>query len=92
MGAPAQPIALAAGVVAGAPTTAVYRGLTVRETAGAVAEVRIFRGADNTGLLLEAVGLLAKGSASFFYEDGIRAVGGMFVEIVGTVQGSVRVA
>jgi hypothetical protein len=91
MGTPAIPIALVAGAVAGAPSTAVYKGLTVRETAGAVAEVRIFRGANNSGVLLEAVGLIAKESKSITLDDGVLSTGGLFVEIVGTVQGSVRV-
>lgn len=67
-----------------------YRGCSVRETAGAVAAVRI-RAGSVTGTILDTVGLLAAGSFWSYYDDGVWCDGDIFVEIVsGTVEGCIR--
>lgn len=71
-----------------------YAGVTVRETAGAVAVVRIWDNASAaSGTILATVSLAANGSFSEFVPGGIRAVNGIYVEKVsGTIEGSVRYA
>lgn len=71
----------------------VYRGLTVRETAGAAAALRVYDHASvASGTLLETVSLAANGSVQLLYSAGIWAVNGIYVDIVsGAVEGSIRV-
>lgn len=57
-----------------------YHGISLDEGAAAAAVVRVFNGTDNTGAILETVRLLASTSASTFYERGIAATAGIFVE------------
>lgn len=79
--------------VSGVLSTAVpcrYQGFTIAETAGATAQVRI-RNGGATGTILENITLLANQSADDFYDIGIVAPLGIYVEIVsGTVAGSIR--
>lgn len=72
---------------------AVYRGFTIRETAGATAVVRIFDNAStNAGTVLEEISLAANESAREFYLGGIYADNGVYVDVVsGAVAGSVRI-
>lgn len=69
-------------------------GYTLRETAGAVATVRIHDGFDATGDLLATVALPAAGSADqWLMPHGVAFVYGIWVEIVtGTVEGAVYLA
>lgn len=68
-----------------------FAGWTVRETAGAVATVRLFDNASaGTGTLLAAVNLAAD-SSDVAYIGPIWAVNGVFAVITGTVEGSVFV-
>jgi hypothetical protein len=71
----------------------VYRGFSVRETAGAVAVLRIHDGTSAAGTLLDTIALAANASASAWYGDGgIWASNGVFVDVVsGAVEGSVRI-
>lgn len=70
-----------------------YRGLTVRETAGSTAAVRVYDHASaGSGTLLETVSLAANASVQLLYPAAVWAVNGIYVDIVsGTVEGSVRV-
>lgn len=72
---------------------AIYRGFTIRETAGSTAVVRIFDNASAaTGTVLEEISLAANESAREFYAHGIAAAAGVYVDVVsGTVVGSVRI-
>lgn len=86
-----EPLPGATGAVKAQPT--IYRGVTVRETAGAVAVVRLFDDPDSAnGTLLETVSLAANASFSALYDDGIRAAHGIYAEITGAVEGAVRFA
>lgn len=76
----------------GANSLGVYRGFSVRETAGAAAVVRIFDNTAASGTLLEEISLAANESAREFYIGGVPTVIGIFVQVVsGAVTGSVRV-
>jgi hypothetical protein len=67
-----------------------YQGFTIAETAAAAAKVRI-RDGSATALILEDITLNASQSADDFYEIGIAAPNGIYVEIVsGAVEGSIR--
>jgi hypothetical protein len=73
---------------------AVYRGYSLRETAGAAATVRIYDNATTgSGTLLDTVRLSANESAREWYADGgLWAAAGIYVKVVaGAVEGSVRV-
>lgn len=92
MGAPAQSVPLAAGAVAGVRAGACFRGLVVRDTAGAVGDVQIYDGTDATGTLIGAASVVADGAADTWYDGGgIRVGTGLFVVLTGTLEGSVRV-
>ena len=69
-----------------------YFGITVRETAGAVAVVKIT--STGTGAIKSEVTLAAAGSIDLFYgPGGLKCSGGMtYTLISGTVEGSVRFA
>jgi hypothetical protein len=71
-----------------------YGGYTIRETAGAVATVRIYDNASAaSGTLLGTIALLANESRDVQYPAGVRAANGVFVDVVaGTVEGSVWIA
>lgn len=67
-----------------------YQGFTIAETAGAPAQVRI-RDGSATGTILEQITLTALESADDFYDVGIVAPSGIYVELVsGAVAGSIR--
>jgi hypothetical protein len=72
---------------------AMYRGFSIRETAGAAAVVRIYDGASASGTLLDTVSLVASESARELYGScGIWATAGIFVDVVsGSVEGSIRI-
>lgn len=72
---------------------AVYRGITLRETAGAVATVRVFDGTSAAGTLLQTISLAANESRDDWYTGGgLWARTGIYVSIAaGTVEGSIRV-
>ncbi|MGO1049786.1 hypothetical protein [Crossiella sp. CA198] len=87
--ASAAPVTASALVFTGA---AVYKGVSVRETAGAVASVRIFDGTTAAGTLLAVISLPANGSFAENLPDGVRATTGIYFSVVaGAVEGSVRV-
>lgn len=80
----------ASGTVFTGPCT--FKGLSVRETAGAAAAARIYDGTSAAGTLLAAISLPANGSYAFSVPDGIRAATGIYWSVVsGTVEGSVWV-
>jgi hypothetical protein len=69
-----------------------YKGVTIRETAAAVATVRIYDGVSAAGTLLETIALAANESKNYSYHEGRTFLTGVFVSIVaGTVEGSVFV-
>lgn len=73
--------------------TTYYRGITVRETGGTdPAVVRLFDGTSAAGTLLETVGLAAGESFAVLYDDGIRAAHGIYADVTGAVEGSIRFA
>jgi hypothetical protein len=88
----AWPVALTGSdqTVASGPT--LYRGYTVRETAGAAAVLRVYDNTANSGTLLDTISLAASGSASALYDPALRADLGIRVDVVsGAVEGSIRV-
>lgn len=71
-----------------------YRGFSIRETSGsASALVRIYDNASAaSGTVLDEVSLVAGESAREWYDSGIWADAGVYVDVVsGAVAGSVRV-
>lgn len=87
----ATPVAVS-GSGAVSASRSIYCGFSLRETAGATAVVRIF---DNpsaaSGTVLEEISLAANESAREFYPGGVAAATGIYVQVTGTVVGSVRV-
>lgn len=69
-----------------------YYGCTFRETAGAVATIRV-RAGSATGTILTAIALVANASFDTDYlPQGLIAYGGIYYEkVAGTVEGSIRV-
>lgn len=88
MSTQARTKALAAGALC--PGPAIFAGFSVRETAGAVATVRLWDNpAAGNGNLLATIALAANASSHFAVPQGVW-VTGIFAEIVaGTVEGSV---
>ena len=84
---PAGPKALGAGQLALGPGR--WRGLSVRETAGAVATVRLFDNTAGSGLLLATIGLAANGSLTVLEEAGVSFAVGVFAVLTGTTEGSI---
>ena len=73
---------------------AYYRGFSIRETSGAAAAVvRIYDHASAaSGTVLDEISLDAGESAREWYESGIWASSGVYIDVVsGAVAGSVRV-
>lgn len=69
-----------------------YKGVSVRETAGAAAAVRIYDNTAASGTLLATISLPANGSFAETIPDGVRATTGIYWSVVsGAVEGSVRV-
>lgn len=86
----ARRFALAAGAVSvGVPGA--LRGLTLRETAAGAATVRVHDGTSASGALLASVGVPAGGSLTVMDGAGVVFTAGLFVEISGSVQGSLFV-
>jgi hypothetical protein len=86
-----RPVALTASdqLVFTGQTT--YWGICVRETAGAVAQVRVYDNTSATGTLVDVVALAANGSITIMHPHGLRCFIGVYVDIVaGTVEGSIR--
>lgn len=68
-------------------------GFVVEETAGAAAAVRLFDGADNTGVLLDTIRLVASTSEHHAHPNGIRFVTGLYADVVtGTVKAVAHIA
>jgi hypothetical protein len=90
----ANAIALTGSDQAVQASRAFYRGFSIRETSGsAAALVRIYDHASAaSGTVLDEISLDAGESAREWYESGIAAVNGIYVDVVsGGVAGSVRV-
>lgn len=85
------PITLAAGQL-GTYTQGAYRGITVRETAGAAAIVKIFDNTSGAGVLLGVYGLAALQSIDTSSLNGRAITKGLFAVITGTVEGSVFIS
>lgn len=77
------------GVLVGRPTR--YKGITIRETAGAVATVRLYDNpTTNAGTLLATIALAANQSLNMYLPDGgIAATGIYYEKVAGTVEGTV---
>ena len=83
-------VPLVAGVISSVPT--MLSGVSVRETAGAAATVRIFDNASaGSGTLLATIGLTALQSTSVDRNVPTVAANGIFVVITGTVEGNIRI-
>lgn len=85
----AAPIVLGAGQLVTGPGS--FKGITVRETAGVAATVRLFDNTSGAGTLIGTYGLPALGSIDSGHLAGRRFVNGLFAVITGTVEGSVFV-
>lgn len=71
-----------------------YFGLVARETAGAVATIRVWDGPASTGILVDDFGLAANGVTPYcFYPGGIYCASGTITveKVAGTFEGSIRV-
>ncbi|MGH8575340.1 MAG: hypothetical protein ACREXJ_00140 [Gammaproteobacteria bacterium] len=88
----ARPIALTGADQVVSPNQAIYRGYSVRETAGAAAVVRVYDDpAAAAGTLLDTIALAANASQNVLH-DGVFAASGVFVDVVsGAVEGSIRI-
>jgi hypothetical protein len=86
-------VALTGADQAAAPRPCIFRGVVVRETAGAVASLRIFDNASTAaGTVVAAVSLVANEAKDVALPFGVWAEAGLFVDIIsGTIEGSVRV-
>ena len=83
------PMTLAAGqLVTG---SGVVRGVSIRETAGAAATVRLFDNTAGSGTLLGTYGLAANASIDVDFSAGRQAAKGVYAVITGTVEGSIFV-
>lgn len=90
----ANAVALTGSDQAVATTRTFYRGFTIRETSGsASAVVTIYDHASAaSGTILEEIMLNPSESSREWYETGIWASNGVYVDVVsGSVAGSVRV-
>lgn len=67
------------------------REVTIRETAGAAATVRLFDNTSGSGLLLGTYGLAANQSLLDTCSNPRRFTNGVFAVITGTVEGSIFV-
>jgi hypothetical protein len=91
--APSTPVTLAGAppvsqVISATPTT--YRGIDIRETAGAPATVVLYNdAAAATGAILGTYSLAASESRAEEFPAGRAATVGIWAAITGTVQGSV---
>lgn len=92
MQSPARTVALTGADQVVRAAASIYRGITLRETAGATAVCVLYDNASAaSGTILDAFSLAANASVSFVH-DGIWAENGIFVDIVsGTLAGSVRI-
>lgn len=91
---PTHPVALTGSDQAVRAFQAYYRGFTIRETSGsATALVRIFDNASAaSGTVLDEIALNSGESAREWYESGVWATSGIYVDVVsGAVAGSIRV-
>ncbi len=78
----------ASGVVS--PTPCTFRGLSLRDTSGAVNVVEVFDHASAaSGTVIATVVLAANGHAHLSVPDGVRAVAGLYLQAAGAVTGSV---
>jgi hypothetical protein len=94
MGTSARAIALTGSDQAVRADATIYRGFSIRETSGsAAAVVRLFDNASAaSGTVLDEISLASGESVREWYEGGIWAVNGIYVDVVsGAVAGSVRV-
>ena len=81
------PISLAGGqLVTG---NGVLKGVSFRETAGAVAIVQLFANTAGSGTLLGTYGFLAKQSIDIDFNNVRHISKGVFAVITGTVEGSI---
>lgn len=83
------PLTLAAGqLVTG---SGVIMGISVRETAGVAATVRLFDNTAGSGVLLGTYGLAALGSIDVDFAHPRHVSTGVYAVITGTVEGSIFV-
>ena len=93
MGGVARAVALTGSDQIVRATAAIFRGLTVHETAGSTAVVRVYDNASGaSGTVLAAVSLGANESETIALTVGLYVDAGLFVDVVsGAVEGSVWV-
>jgi hypothetical protein len=90
----ANAIALTGSDQAVSATRVYYRGFTIRETSGSAAAVVVIydHASAASGTVLEQITLNPSESTREWYETGIWASNGVYVDVVsGAVAGSVRV-
>lgn len=89
----ARPLALTGANQQAVSGLGTYRGISLRETAGAAAVVRVWDGTSAAGTLLDTIALAANASAWTWYDDGgVWFTAGVYVEKVsGTIEGSIRI-
>lgn len=81
------PLTLAAGqLVTG---SGVLLGISIRETAGSAATVRLFDNTAGSGTLLGTYGLTALGSLDVDFANARHLSNGVYAVITGTVEGSI---
>lgn len=69
-----------------------YRGITLRETGGSTAAVRVYDGTTAAGTILGSYALAANASLDVDIANGVLCRTGIYVDIVsGAVEGSVRI-
>jgi hypothetical protein len=82
----------ASGAVSGVAAQGKYKGISVRETAGAVASLRLWDSAAASGTLLETIALPANGSTWVDIADGVALTVGIYYEkVAGTIEGTIRI-
>lgn len=69
-----------------------YRGLSVRETASAAASIVLYDNTAASGTIIETVALAAGESVRIWFDDeGIPFTNGVYADVTGTIQGSIRI-
>jgi hypothetical protein len=92
--APARSVALTGGAIQTVLNgPGYYRGISLRETAGAVAVVRVWNNTAASGTLLAVIALVANASTDHYLAgEGVYAELGIVVEKVsGTFEGAIRI-
>lgn len=89
MGASASTVPAAAGVIQAGPC--IYRGVSIRDTSGAVNTVTLYDHASAASGTVVAVFQLAANGDVQDGPDGVRCVNGLFLQATAGIVGSVRI-